>query len=440
VGPAASFQPVVVVRQMVGLSKSLDAFAEFVNTKSRMLGLGGQKSKDDLWRSKKEAKEAFHKKGSRSGSQENFFAREDSRRSATGSESMSMLSSRSTSCASSGDRSRDTSRATSPAPLSSRSHSSLASGHSRASKFSGNFKGPKVGRSVSSRSQSSMASEALGSSAIALVGEAHNMGQRPTMEDEFIYLCDFERTGVSTFLAVYDGHGGRRCVDFVKQVLHRNFAVQLQANPGNVERAFHQAFEETDRAVLSLGIGTSGCTACCCYMKMELGSWCLYTAHVGDTRAVLSCGGTAKRMTALSDHRPTDPLEAKRIMNAGGYISHRRVNGALAVTRAFGDHMLKEPHQLQDIVTCIPDVTRHELTEQDEFFIIACDGLWDVMADQEAVQIVHAATEQILQRQVPRSSQQVAHMVAQVLVKEALLRGTLDNVTCAVVFPMLPDA
>eukprot|EP00971_Amphidinium_carterae_P265195 5260388-Amphidinium_carterae.2 len=66
-------------------------------------------------------------------------------------------------------------------------------GHSRASKFSGNFKGPKVGRSVSSRSQSSMASEALvgshyccwqGSSAIALVGEAHNMGQRPVSQSD----------------------------------------------------------------------------------------------------------------------------------------------------------------------------------------------------------------------------------------------------------------
>jgi len=422
---------ILLSEAMGGLSKGLDAFAEFVNTKSRQLGLGGQKSKKDI-------APAFLKKGSRCGSQENFFGREDSWRAGTGSESMSMMSSRSTSCASSCDRSRETSRATSPAPLSSRSQSSVASGHSKQSKL--DFKGLKVGKSSSSRSQKSTASEAVGSSSIALVGEAHNMGQRPTMEDEFIYLSDFERTGVSTFLAVYDGHGGRRCVDFVKQVLHRNFAMQLQANPGNVERAFQLSFLETDGALLSLGITVSGCTACCCYMKMESGTLCLYTAHVGDTRAVLSSGGIAKRLTSLSDHRPADPVEAQRVVNAGGYISNRRVNGALAITRALGDHTLKEPHQLQDIVSCIPDVSRHELEEQDEFVIVACDGLWDVMTDQEAVKIVLDATEAILGRHISVSSQQVAHMVSQVLVKEALMRGTIDNVTCAVFFPMIPDA
>lgn len=93
----------------------------------------------------------------------------------------------------------------------------------------------------------------------------------------------------------------------------------------------------------------------------------LYTANVGDARAVLCRGGKAVRLTY--DHKGSDKQEAKRIMDAGGFVMNNRVNGVLAVTRALGDSSMKE------FVVGSPYTTETELSPEDEFLVIACDGV-----------------------------------------------------------------
>lgn len=93
----------------------------------------------------------------------------------------------------------------------------------------------------------------------------------------------------------------------------------------------------------------------------------LYTANVGDARAVLCRGGKAVRLTY--DHKGSDKQEAKRIMDAGGFVMNNRVNGVLAVTRSLGDSSMKE------FVVGSPFTTETELGEDDEFLVIACDGV-----------------------------------------------------------------
>ena len=66
----------------------------------------------------------------------------------------------------------------------------------------------------------------------------------------------------------------------------------------------------------------------------------------------------------------------------------RQVNGMLAISRALGDHQLKRPILANDVVSNMPDITSTELTDGDMFVIIACDGLWDVVQDQDAVNLV----------------------------------------------------
>ncbi|ORY39205.1 phosphatase 2C-domain-containing protein [Leucosporidium creatinivorum] len=106
----------------------------------------------------------------------------------------------------------------------------------------------------------------------------------------------------------------------------------------------------------------------------------LYTANVGDARAVLSRGGKAVRLTY--DHKGSDAKEAKRITDAGGFVMNNRVNGVLAVTRSLGDSSMKE------FVVGSPYTTETTLGPDDDFLIVACDGLWDVCQDQEAVNII----------------------------------------------------
>ncbi|ODA77083.1 hypothetical protein RJ55_07601 [Drechmeria coniospora] len=138
----------------------------------------------------------------------------------------------------------------------------------------------------------------------------------------------------------------------------------------------------------------------------------LYTANVGDARIILCRSGKALRLSY--DHKGSDENEGRRIANAGGLILNNRVNGVLAVTRALGDAYMKE------LVTGHPYTTETVVQPDfDEFIIIACDGLWDVCSDQEAVDLVRNVQD-------PTSA-------SKLLVDHALSRFSTDNLSCMIV-------
>merc|ERR1740121_2662254 len=261
------------------------------------------------------------------------------------------------------------------------------------------------------------------------------------MEDGFVFVDSFSGSRSCAYFAIYDGHGGRQCVDYITQNLHENLLQELQKAPSNVPDGFIRAFNITDRNMQASGINTSGCTACCCLLQEEKTSRAIYTAHLGDARAVICRGGLAVRLTSMSDHKATDPAEAKRVIEAGGSIFNERVNGMLAISRAFGDHQLKAPALPQDVVSNVPDITSTELTDQDMFVIVACDGLWDVVEDQESVNLVLEGMRELLAlipamgQDGPSHRRVMAEVLSRMLVEEALARGSSDNVSCLMVFP-----
>ncbi|KAI5281891.1 Protein phosphatase 2C 1 [Ascosphaera acerosa] len=138
----------------------------------------------------------------------------------------------------------------------------------------------------------------------------------------------------------------------------------------------------------------------------------LYVANVGDSRAVLCRKGRAVRLTY--DHKGSDAHEGRRVADCGGMIFNARVNGVLAVTRALGDSYMK------DLVTGRPFTTETMVDpEKDEFMILACDGLWDVCSDQEAVGYIR-------DMQDPQDA-------SQALLDLALSKFSSDNLSCMVV-------
>ncbi|POY70912.1 putative Protein-serine/threonine phosphatase [Rhodotorula taiwanensis] len=137
----------------------------------------------------------------------------------------------------------------------------------------------------------------------------------------------------------------------------------------------------------------------------------LYTANAGDARAVLCRGGRAIRLSY--DHKAGDAKEMQRIEAAGGYIANQRVNGYLAVTRSLGDSQMKQ------FVVGSPYTTETTLRDDDDFLILACDGLWDVCTDQQAVDAVRDI----------RDPQQASDK----LVEFALSNHSTDNLTVLVV-------
>ena len=140
----------------------------------------------------------------------------------------------------------------------------------------------------------------------------------------------------------------------------------------------------------------AGCTAVC---AMVLGNQ-LVVANAGDSRCVLSRSGKAIALT--EDHKPTNDEEFDRICKAGGFVADGRVNGSLNLSRALGDLDYKSVSALPpeaQMVTANPEIRSIELTPDDEFLILACDGIWDVLTNQEAVEFVR---NRLLQGMAPK--------------------------------------
>eukprot|EP01023_Acetabularia_acetabulum_P039571 TRINITY_DN3810_c0_g2_i1.p1 TRINITY_DN3810_c0_g2~~TRINITY_DN3810_c0_g2_i1.p1 ORF type:complete len:404 (-),score=115.38 TRINITY_DN3810_c0_g2_i1:512-1723(-) len=132
-------------------------------------------------------------------------------------------------------------------------------------------------------------------------------------------------------------------------------------------------------------ISAAGCTSVVAFVQNSN----LWVANAGDSRCVLCRNGTAIAMT--EDHKPTDPEENERIVKAGGYVTEGRVNGTLNLSRAIGDLEYKQVKSIgpeAQMVTCFPEVRHIPLQHGDEFMVLACDGIWEVMENQKVVDYV----------------------------------------------------
>ncbi|KAM6502287.1 Protein phosphatase 2C (PP2C)-like domain containing protein [Amanita muscaria] len=306
------------------------------------------------------------------------------------------------------------------------------------------------------------------------IGISEDKGTRRTMEDAHSFVVDFDSVRGQGFFAVFDGHAGKHAAEWCGRHFHECLLSSMHASPDSaIPDVLNEAFHKVDESLSHIckesdGKIHSGCTAVTAFLRIEdsdgrqsfrrdskllpssprlraeklKGSQganhvssitynadnsatvesdiivppthsrrVLYTANAGDARGVLCRNGQAVRLTY--DHKGTDKQEARRIMDAGGFIMSGRVNGVLAVTRSLGDPSMKE------FVVGAPYTTETELCEDDEFLVLACDGLWDVISDQGAVELVQDVQD--------------AQEASEMLLSYALLHHTTDNVTVLVV-------
>ncbi|KAL1629660.1 Protein phosphatase 2C 2 [Neofusicoccum ribis] len=234
-----------------------------------------------------------------------------------------------------------------------------------------------------------------------IFGVSSMQGWRISMEDAHAAVLDLKPEGADSddskptaanlrlsFFGVYDGHGGDKVAIYAGDNLHRIIAKQDAFKEGNIEQALKDGFLATDRAILSdpkYEEEVSGCTASVGVISGDK----IYVANSGDSRSVLGIKGRAKPLSF--DHKPQNEGEKARITAAGGFVDFGRVNGNLALSRAIGDFEFKKSADLppeQQIVTAFPDVTVHEITDDDEFLVIACDGIWDCQSSQAVIEFV----------------------------------------------------
>ncbi|KAL7722234.1 hypothetical protein QTN25_000983 [Entamoeba marina] len=199
-------------------------------------------------------------------------------------------------------------------------------------------------------------------------------GKRPIYEDSYTIIPCFMGFKTRFFVGLYDGHSGRMCANIVAQHLHKIITSHITA--GSVmQEVLKDSYNEMQQILEKTDV-EDGCTA----ITVILIENKIYVAWLGDTRAVLCRGGKAIQLS--EDHKPTTSPEKERIVDMGGHVFSGRVNGELAVSRAFGDKSQKP------IVSAIPDVREFDVSQEDEFIVIACDGVWDVVGNQTAVDIV----------------------------------------------------
>jgi len=242
---------------------------------------------------------------------------------------------------------------------------------------------------------------------------SEDIGWRERMEDEHAIYHLPERDFFSA--EIYDGHGGRQAAQYASEMLTPTFIHLLT---GEYEKPLkdrrqdfellREAYQTVDTYIIARESDV-GTTAASFYILDDR----FIAANVGDSKIII---GTTQGVVSLSkDHKPNLPEEKKRIESLGGEVivyGVPRVQGVLAISRALGDAFLK-PY-----VSAEPRIVEGHLGRENDFVIIACDGVWDVLSPENVIQIARKA--------------QNIQAAADLIKTEALEHGSTDNISVIV--------
>ncbi len=239
-------------------------------------------------------------------------------------------------------------------------------------------------------------------------GVCEEIGLRESYEDSYaIYRVE----NLSFFSAeIYDGHGGHKAAEIASEMLTPYFLNLLKSKGDeDVIRMIEESYLAVDTYLIERGI-RSGTTAALFYVIGER----FFASNAGDSRIVIGTEDGVKVLT--KDHKPYLPNERQRIEKKGGRVityDIPRVQGILAISRALGNPSLK-PYVIAN-----PFIVEGYLSRENDYAIIACDGVWDVIEPEDAINLARKKME--------------AQTIAEYVTREALRLGSTDNITVVVV-------
>mmetsp|Transcript_11447 Transcript_11447/g.17313 ORF Transcript_11447/g.17313 Transcript_11447/m.17313 type:complete len:323 (-) Transcript_11447:25-993(-) len=267
------------------------------------------------------------------------------------------------------------------------------------------------------------------------VGGAKLQGLRPHMEDEYV----IHETPSFSLFGVFDGHGGYRTSHCAHNFFASFFANRFK-NGETPSSAILNSFSDTEEKYQALhpnNNGLEGSTAVVAVLlhpseeeENEGSRGSLLVANAGDSRFVLvqRDGKQRGKIFETKDHKPNDPEEKERVYRLGGHVKTYFYDvprifgpdggGGLALSRALGDFYYGE------MVPCTPDISLRPISPQDEYLILASDGVFDVLSSAAAADLVWRA---FLKDGV------TAEDVSKALIDKALALGSTDNVAAIVV-------
>ncbi|KAJ7522854.1 hypothetical protein O6H91_18G029400 [Diphasiastrum complanatum] len=249
-------------------------------------------------------------------------------------------------------------------------------------------------------------------------------GGRETMEDTNFVLPNMGGTQYAHAFGVFDGHRGPEAAEFAAHAIPA-YLLAMQTSVSPME-ALTASFIEVDFAFRSEVEAQRfrkkdggkdwhpGCTAATVLFANDR----LFAANAGDCRMVLCHQGQAVALS--TDHTADCIKERDRIIRAGGTVawqvdSWRVGSVGLQVTRSIGDDDLKPA------VIAEPEIQEVFLSADDEFLVIASDGLWETVSNEDAIFLV-------------KNTVKDAALCSKRLATEAVERGSTDNITVMVIF------
>ncbi|KAI9174869.1 hypothetical protein LWI28_023939 [Acer negundo] len=283
------------------------------------------------------------------------------------------------------------------------------------------------------------------------------IGRRRVMEDT-VAVAVVGKLESFDFFAVYDGHGGSYSSEMCRDRLHLIISDEVEerrkrrrmtsrrdgvscdgeggggGGEGGLEywgEVMAASFAKMDEEVNNIeereypeAVESEGSTA----VVVMVGEEELVVANCGGSRAVMYRGGMALPLSR--DHKPDSLDEKERVEAAGGRVINGHVLGVLATSRSIGDRSLK-PYVISK-----PEVTVSERRETDEFIVIGSDGLWDIVSNELACEVVRRCLNGELENmKFPEntSTGNRAAEAASLLAEMAIARGGRDNISVVVV-------
>jgi len=245
---------------------------------------------------------------------------------------------------------------------------------------------------------------------------------------------DFHKLNI---YAVFDGHGGNEVSKYLEKNYLDYFTPKSRPKPSDKKKDYQKHIcnmyihIQNKLTIECKNIAnTTGTAALSIIHYKENNKHKLYVINLGDCRAV-KCDKKTIAIPLTIDHKPNNYNETKRIIKLGGRIIQEpnddpRIEG-LSLSRALGDLDTKP------FVSHIPEIFRYELDNRDRFIILACDGLWDAFENQQAVNFVLNEldkTKNLKSDHKQKNQKNIAYLLA----KEAIERGSRDNVSVIIVF------
>jgi len=270
-------------------------------------------------------------------------------------------------------------------------------------------------------------------------------GWRPSMEDRYANHLHLESQ--ARFFGVFDGHAGSHTAQMLSEHLYHIITENDEFASRDYITAITKGFINMDSRLSTdsrVQIDISGSTG---VVVMVDSTDMLHVAWLGDSRAVISHNGVAQNLTI--DHLPTNPEEYLRIKRANMFVSNDRVNGSLAMSRAFGDFIFKQHEGLSaeaQAVSCKPDIYHRKLDyARDEFIVLGSDGLWEMLDGQQVVDFVRGRLSGQLTSSSEKNSKSILENTCMDLIDLAVTDDIMneegvgcDNITATIILISSP--